>query len=122
MAYGTVKNWHNDEGWLVISPHGGSVAGPGEFLGHDDVTWSWSFEPVEAEADGERVEVPTALLNGVMDHYADLLAFVSVTLGQRGHAEFSRHETAFLRASDLVRAAVPPEGYGPCAPGLDALA
>lgn len=60
---------------------------------------------------------PAALLNGVMDRYADLLAFVQVT-AKVEHPELERHIQAFFEASEQVQAVLRPEQYGPGAPGL----
>lgn len=61
---------------------------------------------------------PAALLNGVMDRYADLLAFVQVT-AKVEHPELERHVTAFFEASQQVQAVLRPDQYGPGAPTFE---
>jgi hypothetical protein len=48
MVHGRVIEWHNDEGWLVESPNGGIIAGPGTeaFLGRAPSALEWSFQVV----------------------------------------------------------------------------
>jgi hypothetical protein len=60
-VYGTVKEWHSPQGWVVISPHGGIAAGPGPgvFIDFRQPTGvrveseEWRFEPVATVIDGQ---------------------------------------------------------------------
>lgn len=66
-VYGTVKEWHNEQGWVVLSPHGGIAASPGpsafidfrESAGMRVESEEWRFEPVEAQ-----VHEPVMFRNG----------------------------------------------------------
>lgn len=59
-VYGRVQMWHNEQGWLVVSPHGGIAAapGPGVFVDFREPHGlrvepeEWRFEPVVTVIDG----------------------------------------------------------------------
>jgi len=59
-----------------------------------------------------------ALLNGVMDAFADLMAYVDVTLVDATGPEVERLRERFWEASAEVQEVVPAGRYGPGKAGL----